>query len=57
MIRMAASRVQKDSLSSLKTLLANAAAFCVVIFCSTHPGEWWKVLLDATPCSGIWSLK
>jgi hypothetical protein len=47
MIRMAANSKQKDRLFALKMLLATAGLIYAAIYCSHHPGEFWKILLKA----------
>jgi hypothetical protein len=44
---MAADPEQKDRFSALKTVLAIAGVILAVVYWSTHPGEWWKILLKA----------
>ncbi|MFP5236030.1 MAG: hypothetical protein ACLGSD_09005 [Acidobacteriota bacterium] len=47
LIPMPAISEHKDRISALKVVVAMACLVGVVIYCSFHPGEWWKVLLKA----------
>jgi hypothetical protein len=44
---MAGNPQQNDRLSALKMALAVAGVIFAVVYCITHPGEWWKILLKA----------